>query len=52
LRHGGFANDRTALPSLADEPAEIRYIHEKEINAVKAWVAEWKEKNEEEADEL
>ncbi|KAF1365568.1 hypothetical protein EJ07DRAFT_95321 [Lizonia empirigonia] len=52
LRQGGFANDRTALPTLADEPAEIRLIHEEEIKAVKAWFIEWKEKNDEGTGEL
>ena len=52
LRQGGFANDRTALPKLSDEPAEIQFIHEKEIEAVRAWVAEWEEKIEEGTGEL
>ncbi|KNG45956.1 extracellular serine carboxypeptidase [Stemphylium lycopersici] len=52
LRQGGFANDRTALPKLSDEPAEIRFVHEKEIEAVRAWVAEWEEKIEEGTGEL
>lgn len=52
LQHGGFANDRTALPKLADEPIEIRLVHEKEIRAVRTWVDEWKEKNEEGTNEL
>jgi hypothetical protein len=52
LRQGGFANDRTALSRLADEPAEIRLVHEEEIKAVKEWVAEWKLQDEEGTSEL
>ncbi|KAL1793645.1 hypothetical protein ACET3X_008627 [Alternaria dauci] len=52
LRQGGFGNDRTALPKLTDEPIEIRLVHEAEIKAVRSWVAEWKEKNEEGTGEL
>lgn len=37
----GFANDRFALPNLADEPPHIRAAHEREIEVVKQWTADW-----------
>ncbi|RYN29238.1 hypothetical protein AA0112_g7371 [Alternaria arborescens] len=52
LRQGGFANDRSTLPRLADEPTEIRLVHETEMKAVRAWIAEWKGKEEDGTNEL
>lgn len=52
LHQGGFANDRTALSRLADEPIEIQMIHEKEIETVKGWVTEFEKEHKGVSDEL
>ena len=42
LRNHGYGSDRSALPRLEDEPIEVMLAHQKEIDIVKSWVAEWK----------